>query len=77
MKRPQNPTAYPYLPFELVTEHFGWSYEFNEQHKQWRYHIWFAKDNLRVLIETFYEKSRTRAIETCKKYELFISRIGV
>ena len=68
-KKQRYGTEYPYLPFSFETEHIGWSYEHDRYHG-WNYFIWLVKeDNSKIIVDYFPEKSRTRAIETCRRLE--------
>lgn len=75
-KKPKNKTDYPYLPFGLVTKHFGWSYEYDEKRHRWGYVIWYVSDypgnidcGKPCVIDRLKRASRSEADEICKKLE--------
>lgn len=68
-KNPKMCTDYPYLPLDMVTKHFGWSYEYEKYHG-WNYFIWFVRDDgTKINVNSYSDGSRTKAIEECRKLE--------
>lgn len=76
MKKPKNKTDYPYLPLGMVTEHFGWSYEYVDK-EGWRYIIWYKSSfcsvtggpSVPVKYENLKPKSRVEADSMCRRLE--------
>lgn len=75
-KKPKNKTDYPYLPLDMVTKHFGWSYEYVDK-KGWRYVIWYKSsfcsvcggESVPVKHEGLTTKSRVEADRRCRELE--------
>jgi hypothetical protein len=69
-------TDYPYLPLEMVTKHFGWSYEYEKYHG-WNYFIWYVGDDgKKVSVNSYNDGSRVQAIEDCRKLEEHFYGVG-
>lgn len=57
---------YPYLPLDMVTKHYGWSYEYIESHG-WCYIIWYVPgfSGNKYIVYTSDRFTRAKAIEDC------------
>lgn len=60
---------YPYLPFDPVTEHYGWSYE--SVYGKFKYIIWYHENGKQIHSVLFSDKkSRTAVEELCRGCEM-------
>jgi hypothetical protein len=59
---------YPYLPFDEVTPHYGWSYEL--VHGKWSYIIWYHEDGKPIhSVMISLKNSRANIIRMCEAIE--------